>query len=176
MAKQNSLNTDEIFKGIKKDFWQQLANNIKSMIRNDMITGVVQEYTTQKKKTSGGAKNYSKGYKKYKANYMNRFTDGKKLKSVSGRSVVDNKIGSVNMRLTGQTIEGLHLEQVLNNGIIMSYQDSDAKKIEGNADMGRVINTLNKKNREKTLNLYSDALDKSLKKWAQKELVIRVGN
>ncbi len=176
MAKQNSLNTEEIFKGIKKDFWQRLAENIKIMIRNDMIAGEVQEYTEQKKKTSGGARNYSAGYKKYKANYMNRFTDGKKLKSVSGKSVVDSKTDSVNMRLTGQTIAGLHLEQVLTNGIIMSYQESDAKKIEGNADMGRIITTLNEKNREKTLKLYSEALDRSLREWAKKELVIRVGN
>lgn len=170
------LNTQEIFAGIKKEFWNDLSIKIKSMIRDDMESGVVQEYISQTKHTSGGAKNYSKGYKKYKSNYMNRFTDGKKLKSHAGRSVVDNTTASVNMRLSGKTIEGLHLEQILSNGVILTYQEADRNKIEGNAAMGRIITTLNEKNREKVLNLYSDALDVSLRKWAQKELVIRVGN
>ncbi|MBP9583392.1 MAG: hypothetical protein KBE38_14620 [Ignavibacterium sp.] len=172
----DKLNTKEIFAGIKKEFWQDTATKTKAMIRSDMESGEVQEYTTQTRPTKAGAKNYSFGYKKYKTNYMNRFTDGKKLKSHAGRSVVDNTTNSVNMRLTGKTIEGLHLDQILINGFILSYMEADRKKIEGNAEMGRLITTLNDKNKDKVLNLYADALDVSLRKWAQKELVIKVGN
>lgn len=193
------LNTQEIFAGIKKEFWNDLATNIRLMIEKDMIDGQVQEYTSQTRMTSGGAKNYSKGYKKTKEAYGKRRTKGaplytsikgkkdlyfknKKVKLGTGKllkagqTFIDNTTTSVNMRATGKTILGLHREQILSNGVILSYQEADRKKIEYNAAMGRIITTLNEKNREKVLNLYSDALDVSLRKWAQKELVIRVGN
>ena len=171
----NKLDANKIFEKIPKQFWQELAISVKKMIRTDSMAGEVQEYTSQTRATSGGAKNYSKGYKKYKNNYMNRFTDGKKLKSYAGKSVADNTTASVNMRLTGKTIEGLHLEQVLVNGIILSYQESDRKKIEGNEEMGRVITTLNQKNKDKVLDLYSAQLDKSLQAWCKDTVTIYAG-
>ena len=176
MAK-NKLDIQKIFAGIPKTFWQGLAEKIKIMIRMDMIAGNVQEYTSQTRVTSGGAKGYSKGYKKYKSNHMNRFTDGKKLKALAGKSVVDNKTGSVNLRLTGQLIEGLHLFEVLWNGVILSYQDDKITedKLKYNEEMGRVVTTLNQKNKDKVLDLYSAQLDKSLQKWCKKEVTIYAG-
>jgi hypothetical protein len=140
-----------------------------------MIAGQVQEYTQQTRPTSGGAKHYSKGYAKYKNNYMNRFTDGKKLKAYTGRSVVDNTTATVNLRATGKTIEGLHLETILSNGIIMTYQEADGYKLEYNEEMGRVITTLNEKNKRKVLELYSAQLDESLRKWCSETVTIYAG-
>lgn len=171
----NKLDAHKIFEKIPKQFWQELAIAVKKMIRTDSVAGEVQEYVSQQRKTSGGTKAYSKGYTKYKNNYMNRFTDGKKLKSVSGKSVVDNTTKSVNMRLTGKTIEGLHLEQVLINGIILSYMPADEDKIVYNEEMGRVITTLNQKNKDKVLDLYSAQLDKSLQSWCRDTITIYAG-
>ena len=168
----NKLNTEKIFKGIRKEFWRDLAGNVKNMIRRNMEQGFVQEYGEQTKVTSGGAQNYSKGYKKYKANYMNRFTDGKKLKAYAGKSVMNNQTNSVNMMLTGQTIKGLHLEQQLTNGIIMAYLPADEIKVKGNLDMGRSITTLNQKNKDKVLDLYANELEVSIRKWCKDTLVI----
>ena len=175
MAKQNSLNTKEIFKGIRKEFWQELAESVKKMIRDDMISGEVQSYGSQKRNTSGGAQHYNKQYAKYKANYMNRFTDGRKLKSVGGKSVASNKTTQVNLMLTGQTIRGLHLDTVLDNGVILSYQPEDGYKLSYNEDMGRSITTLNEKNKKKVLDLYSKELDKSIRKWCDKTITIYAG-
>lgn len=175
MANNNKLDAHKIFEKIPKQFWQELSIAVKKMIRKDSMAGQVQEYTSQTRATSGGAKNYSKGYKKYKANYMNRFTDGKKLKSVAGKSIADNTTASVNMRLTGKTIEGLHLEQVLVNGIILSYMPADENKIVYNEEMGRVITTLNQKNKDKVLDLYSAQLDKSLQSWCRETVTIYAG-
>lgn len=168
----NQLNTKEIFTGIRKEFWQDLAIKIKNMIREDMVGGKVQLYTAQERPTSGGAMHYSKGYKDAKGRYFNRLKDGKKYKSVAGKSVVDNTTTSVNLRRTGKTIEGLHLESVILNGIIMSYEGADEDKIIYNEEMGRWITTLNEKNKGKVLNLFADELDKSLQTWCKKTVVI----
>jgi hypothetical protein len=171
----NKLDANKIFEKIPKQFWTDLYFSVRKMIREDSLAGEVQEYTQQTRPTSGGAKGYSKGYAKYKANYMNRFRDGKKLKAYAGKSVSNNLVSSVNMRVTGHTIEGLYLQQVITNGIILSYRESDRKKIEGNEEMGRVITTLNQKNKDKVLDLYSAQLDKSLQAWCKDTVTIYAG-
>lgn len=167
----NNLDAREMLK-LKDNDWRDMATLIRQLIQSDMEKGTVQEYTAQTRKTSGGAKHYSKGYKKYKDNFMNRFTDGKKLKAFSGRSVMDNNTKSVNMRVTGATIRGLHLDKILSNGVIMAYMDADGYKIEYNEEMGRLITTLSKKNQDKVLEFISNRLDKSIREWCKKEIVI----
>lgn len=103
------------------------------------------------------------------------FSTGNRLKQYAGKSIRSNHASSVNMMVTGQTIEGLHLEQILENGIIMSYEKADEMKIRGNAERGRFINTLSPKNRERVLEMYSEALDESLRNWAKEKIVIKIG-
>ncbi len=167
----NKLNTDKIFSGIRSQFWRELAEFIKQLIEMDMRAGEVQAYISQERVTSGGAKHYSKGYKKAKQKLFTRL-DGKKYKQYAGVSVIDNTTNQVNLRATGQTIRGLHLETVLTNGVILSYMPKDSDKIIFNHEMGRVITTFNKKNRDKTLEMYSKELDKSLQKWCKETIVI----
>lgn len=162
-----------------------------------MVAGRVQEYGTQERPTKNGAKKYSTQYARYKANNFKRFTTGEtmpafrnpkakknkktgytsgnRLKQYAGKSIRSNHASSVNMMVTGQTIEGLHLEQILENGIIMSYEKADEMKIRGNAERGRFINTLSPKNRERVLEMYSEALDESLRNWAKEKIVIKIG-
>lgn len=189
-----------IFKNIPKKFWRDVATKIKQLIVDDMKSGTVQEYVAQKRATSGGALHYSKQYKEAKQNSFRRKTtggakfssikgqkdlffknpkaknnSGKRLSSYAGVSVVSNKTSQVNMMVTGQTGRGLHLEQILYNGVIMSYMPEDAKKIIGNEDMGRLITTLSEKNQKIIFQMFSNMLDTIIKTWAREKIVMTVG-
>ena len=148
-----------------------------------MLSGTVQAYTTAKAKT------YNKQYQKYKTNDMRRFSDGKRLGSprtlkngvtkqyknngLQGKPVT--KSSTPNMYLTGETINGLDYQSSNNNSMIMSYKQKDAMKIIGNEEYGRDIRTLNEKNMQKVQKQFLDGLDKNIREWARKKVVITVG-
>jgi len=77
--------------------------------------------------------------------------------------------------VTGQTGKGLHLDEILPNGVVMAYMPEDAKKILGNEDMGRIITTLSEKNQKIIFKMFSDMLDKIVKDWARQDIVLTVG-
>jgi len=171
---------------IRKSFWQKLGEAVRDWIENDMDNGILQN----------GVHHYiSSQYKKYKANYMNRFTTksgkkrkivsqtteftkygtmgrynqtkgGNKIASVKGQSVVSNRTSSVDMKLTGRTIRGLHVAGTTEDSVTMSYSPKDTDKIVGNEEKyNRVIAGLNEKNTNKALEEYSKEIDKNLSAW-----------
>lgn len=193
---------------IRKSFWQKLGEAVRDWIEEDMDNGILQN----------GVHHYvSMTYKKYKANYMRRFTknkikkesetgieyignkklkiksqtieftkygtmgrynqtSGAKLKSVKGQSVVSNRTSSVDMKLTGRTIRGLHVAGTTEDSVTMSYSPKDTDKIVGNEEKyNRVIAGLNEKNINKALEEYSKEIDKNLLAWAKKDIKIYIG-
>lgn len=118
---------------------------------------------------------YNRTYAKYKQNYMNRFTDGKKLKAYSGRSVRSNNTKSVNMYLTGQTIDGFSYKGSNNHSMTVGYQDKDADKIIGNEALGRFITTLSEENQTKTLKVIEDEFEKNIKDFYRGTIKIKIG-
>lgn len=192
MADKIDLKMQNILK-IKVGFWKRLSTMIYAWIFQDMKAGQVQAIVSQKTATSGGASQYSQAYKKYKMNYMKRFTtrkykkgtkniaagtttsQGTNLKAYEGVSLKSNS-GTPNMLLTGQTIEGLEYERSTDTSLTMKYKDKDSKKIIYNEEMGRVITTLNEKNIDKTLKLIEDELAKNISEWYRGKIIINVGN
>ena len=136
-----------------------------------------------KRKTTGNASMTSiKGKKDlYFRNPKSKYTQknptgsGSRLKSYSGISIASNQTQQVNMMVTGQTGKGLHLDEILPNGVVMAYMPEDAKKILGNEDMGRIITTLSEKNQKIIFKMFSDMLDKIVKDWARQDIVLTVG-
>lgn len=159
---------------IRKSFWNKLGEYIKNWITEDSDNGILQ---------SGVYHYVSKQYVKYKSNYMNKFGrgeknvgKGKKLKSVKGQSVVSNRTSSVDMKLTGRTLKGLHVAGTTDDSVTMSYRSKDSDKIAGNEEKyNRVIAGLNEKNIKKALDEYSKELDKNIAAWAKKDILIYVG-
>jgi len=156
--------------GAKKystQYAQYKSNNFKRFTKDKFTKTDIGYGFNEKLKTISGRK---------RAGISNKgFSTGNRLKQYAGKSIRSNHASSVNMMVTGQTIEGLHLEQILENGIIMSYEKADEMKIRGNAERGRFINTLSPKNRERVLEMYSEALDESLRNWAKEKIVIKIG-
>ena len=136
-----------------------------------------------KRKTTGNASMTSiKGKKDlYFRNPKSKYTQknptgsGSRLKSYSGISIASNQTQQVNMMVTGQTGKGLHLDEILPNGVVMAYMPEDAKKILGNENMGRIITTLSEKNQKIIFKMFSDMLDKIVKDWARQDIVLTVG-
>ena len=145
----------------------------KELIRKDSLEGIGQD----------GRKwgiYLSQTYVKYKSNWMNRFTDkrgnkGTKLKTYQGQAIVSNQTSFVNMTLTGQMANGLHIESVKDNEVTMSYLPKDAGKIIGNEDLGRVVVGLNDKNQEIIKDEIIKYLNKNIDEWAREDIVINVG-
>lgn len=166
------LNLDKILI-LKAPFWKQLAVFVKKWILQDMMRGKLQLLT--------GKGFYNKQYAKYKQNFMNRFTNrggktaGTKLNSYAGQSVRSNKVGSVNMYLTGQTIDGFSYKSSNNHSMTVGYQDKDADKIIGNEALGRFITTLSPENQDKTLKVMEDEFEKNIKDFYRGSIKIKIG-
>lgn len=158
-----------------RKFWKQIGVFIKKWIIKDSDKGILQG----RKKTDAYR---SKQYKKYKANYMNKFGRGagkegagQKLKSVKGQSVANNKTSSVTMKLTGQLLRGLRAIKTGKDFVVMSYLDKDKDKIIGNSRFGRIIATLNDKNQRRVKKKYEDAINANIEKWAKQKVIINIG-
>ena len=178
MAKNIDLQMQTILK-IKKTFWQKLSTLIQGWIEMDMLSGKTQDYIAQKRATSGGAKQYSKGYKKYKTNLMRKFGRGKNRKGQGDYlkntyKAIDNS-STPNMRLTGETIIGLDYKGSTDTSLTMSYKPKDEYKIKYNEEMGRVITTLNETNQEKARKQIEDELVRNISGWYKDKIIINVG-
>lgn len=187
MAKYNKaefLKYQELAKMLKltSSFWRKQSEYIKKWIWADMRAGILQ--TAQKHHTY-----LSDEYKRLKANWMNPQKTGQKelFKKQSGKvsykgtsykggSIVSNRTNTVDMMLTGQTIQGLHFVNSNALGGVMSYDAKDAGKIEGNRKYGREIATLREENRQKLIKNVSAALDVNIRQWAKEKVYINYGN
>lgn len=154
-----------------KQYKDSKANNFK---RRTVGNAKGSTYTFN---AAGDIVNKNLYFQNRKAKYTqkNPTGTGKRLQSYAGKSIVSNKTSQVNMMVTGQTGRGLHLEQILYNGVIMSYMPEDAKKILGNEDMGRLITTLSEKNQKIIFQMFSNMLDTIIKTWAREKIVMTVG-
>lgn len=133
------LNSDKIIE-LTPIFWKNLGDKkIKVAVRKDMENGVMQNGKSNLKYKSAQ-------YKKYKANDMKRFTDGKRLKNMYAQTIESNQTGFVDMTLTGHTKRGLKVKRANKTGVEMGFDSSDAKKIIGNQERGYDIVGLNEKN------------------------------
>jgi hypothetical protein len=102
-------------------------------------------------------------------------TAGTKLWSYRGQSVKSNKTEKVNMLLTGQTINGLEYKTSTDTSLTLSYKEKDAKKIEGNEALGRIITTLNEDNENKALRMIGDELEKNIKEFYRGKIRLQIG-
>jgi hypothetical protein len=162
----------------------------KELIEIDSLRGVGQD-----KAGSSMGQYKSEQYKKYKANYMNRFTNkagrqktvkgqtiegkyrittGGKLKAYQGQPIASNETAFVNMTLTGQMAKGLHVKSSAENMVEMSYLAKDAGKIYGNSLLGRQVVGLNDKNIEAIKFLVMSELSKGIDEWAKEDVRITI--
>lgn len=171
MPKTIDIKLDQIIK-FPKSWWMQLGKSIGVWIASDAKNGILQG----QKQTDTYR---SQQYKKYKSNYMNRITDGKKLKAVKGQSVKNNDNSRVTMTLTGQLFRGLKPKSVVQSakiiyGVLMSYLPKDADKIDGNENLGRDIRNLRPENVEKVTKEYGKEAERRIKQWASKKITVKV--
>lgn len=149
-------------------FWKYVGDKIKKWIKNDLKSGKLQ----------GGKESdayRSEQYKDYKSRYMNRKRDGKKLKAYSGVSIRSNETKKVNMILTGQLVGGLHVKRYDNVSVLMSYEDKDEMKLQGNEDLGRDIRNLNEPNQVKVVKEIEKEISKNIKEYCREPIIIKVG-
>ncbi len=162
-----------------KRFGKKAAEHIKGWIKRDMLAGILQ---------GGTGKGLSKGYKKYKANWMKRFTDrsgpgtkGSNLISLKGASAKSNYVGGSNMYLTGHLIDSHHYDSNTKTAIVLAYgggkQDEGeaADKLINNERLGRHIRTLREENQKKFKKLIVKQFDKNIKKNLKKNVVVNIG-
>jgi len=166
-----------------------IGDEIKKLIVKDAGFGLGQD-----------GKNFpsyrSDQYKKYKANYMKRFTTrhypngttskfggippgtttnkGTNLRSVGSASVLDNTTSHVTMKLTGKLFGGLHIANKGINYVVMAYNQGDEMKIIGNEEYGRNIVGLHDTNIEKVGDMIFKILSKGIDDWAREDIVITV--
>lgn len=152
------INYDKAFKNLANT-WKRIGKLVTQWIYKDAQQGMFQ---------NGKRDNYrSEQYKKYKANNMRRFTDGKRLKTKYATSVSSNETSFVNMILSGQLFRGLKVKSFDNTGVVVGYDPKDAMKIEGNRPYGREVLGLRDENIQKVkdelMNGLSDELKKEMK-------------
>ena len=121
----------------------------------------------------------SEAYKKYKANYMKRFTDrtgnkGTKLKSHQGQAVVSNETGFVNETLTGAMFRDMFIQEAIDNSVTISYAAKDAGKVLGAQDRNRILVDLNKDNRDKSVDEIFKIISKNIDDWAREDINITI--
>jgi hypothetical protein len=162
---------------ISAQLMKEVGLKEKELIRRDSLKGISQDATGSK---FGAYK--SEQYKRYKAEWMRHRTTmkgqkrshnkGTLLKGVS--SVISNETAFVNMTLTGKMAEGLHIESVKENEVIMSYLPRDAGKIIGNQVLGRDVVGLNKANVEIVGDMIFQEMSKNIDDWCRSDINIIV--
>lgn len=162
---------------ISAQLMKEIGLKEKEIIRRDSLKGISQDTTGSK---FGAYKSAS--YKKYKAEWMRHRTTmngpkrkhnkGTLLKGVS--SVISNETAFVNMTLTGKMAEGLHIESVKENEVVMSYLSKDAGKIIGNQALGREVVGLNKDNIEIVGDMIFKEMSKNIDDWAREDINITI--
>lgn len=159
------INIDKIFTQMSKH-WKRIGGLAIKWIREDARSGKFQN--------NGSGYRYSKQYAKYKENDMRRFTDGKRLKSHYASSISSHQTNYVDMILTGQTLRGLKVRSVENDGVTLGYEPADTKKIIGNRARGYDIVGLSQENIAKVKEELSKGLSDELKKVMKDKIVIEV--
>jgi len=143
----------------------------KTLIRDDAKKGINQ--------TGGSTGSYaSEQYKKYKANWMKRFTDrtgarGTKLKAYSGVAVVSNETSFKNYTLTGAMFRDMFVTS-RDNECTVSFASKDRGKVLGALDHDDLLAGLSEKNIAVVIKMILGFMDKDLREWAKKDLVIIV--
>jgi len=166
----------------------KIGDRIMNLIKDDCANGLGQD-----------GKNFpsyrSEQYKKYKNNWMKRFTTrhypngttsrfggipagtttnaGTNLKSLGGGSAISNVTTHVNMTLTGNLLDGLH-SIPFDNAVVIAYNEGDKWKIFGNEEYGRNIVGLHDTNIEKVGDMIFKILSKEIDDWAREDIVITV--
>ena len=163
-------------------FWKHIGVLVsEKLVPKDCAKGIMQD----------GTRNHplSPKYRKYKANDMRRFSDGQRLGSptkggrplrqrqypLQGRSLIDQGKPYVTMRLTGDTVRGLHGVKPTKDGILMTFNPKDTAKILGNQQIGYNIVGLNKVNIELVRQELIKELIKNKAKYLNKDIKIGVG-
>jgi hypothetical protein len=147
---------------VSNRFMKSVAQRGIDLIIQDASKGIFQKDSTQYKKFP-----YSSGYKKYKANSMNRFSDGAKLKGFANQST-DTTTSYKNMRLTGRTLRGMRAGSRKNTGII-TYDRGEI--VLGNRETD--IYNLRTINRNKIMNKVERLYAQKIRKYARKTITIK---
>lgn len=159
------INIDKVFEQMSKR-WKRIGTLAAQWIGEDARKGIFQNNTSGYK--------YSEQYAKYKANNMRRFTDNKRLKNYYATSISSTDTSKVNMTLTGQTLKGLKVRTIENNGVTLGYEPADAKKIIGNRVHGYDIVGLNSANIDKVKDELVKGFSEEFKKLMKDKIVIEV--
>ena len=150
------INLEKAIKNLD-NIWKRIGTFITQWIRRDARRGVYQTPSGASTKPS-----YNRQYAKYKSNYMQRFSDGKKLKRYTATSTnPDTKY--VNLELTGDLFNGLKVRDHNDKGVEIGYDSGDRKKIEGNRVYGREVVGLNDANIKKVKEMLVKAMGDNLK-------------
>ena len=145
------------------DFFSVVGKKAVKWIQNDSRNGILQEPL---KDTYRSAE-----YMRRKASRFNR-KDGKgKIAGFSGQ-MSSTRTDYVDMRLTGKLMRGLRLIGTNPKYALIAYRNEDAKKLEGNAVLGRNIVTVNEKNHMKFARLAMRKLEKNIAQAAKDDLTI----
>ena len=154
---------------------QKIAKREMQLMEKDAREGKTQE------PAGGRTSPYkSQSYKKYKNNYMKRFTEragskGTKIKAYSGQSIVSNQTSFKNYVLTGKMFKGLHIQNPKVNEVTVSYMSKDTGKILGARAANDELVGLNNKNVNIIKDMIIKKYNKELDKWAKDDLILTVG-
>lgn len=181
--KKAYIELKELEKSLKltSGFWKKCHEFIKKWIWADMRAGILQTVQKYHQYLSDEYKELKRNWMNpAKTNQTNLFKPAKgKVKykgtSYKGGSIVSNRTNSVDMLLTGQTIQGLHFVSSTALGGVSSYDAKDAKKIEGNRKYGREICTLREENRQRLIKKVSAELDVSIRQWCKDKIYVNYG-
>jgi len=161
---------DKLTDIIKTDekFWLQVGTKVKTLVLEDADKGILPNGTSSYR---------SKQYKKYKANGMNRFSDGKRLKGFGGSRISTN-ISAVTMKLTGRLWQGFQPQSVTKNSVDMAFRPQHRnvkteKILEGNKviDSRRDLLTLSDKNNQIIFDMLNKELDGKLTAYCSKDII-----
>ena len=122
----------------------------------------------------------SEQYKKYKSNYMKRFTNrtgstGTKIKAYTGQAIVSNQTSFKNYVLTGKMFKGLFIQNSRVNEVTVSYMSKDSGKVMGASEAGDELVGLNNKNINVVKDMIIAKMNKEVKQWARKDLNLVIG-
>ena len=153
---------------------EQVSVKERQLIRRDALKGI-----DQSPNSASMGQYKSEQYKKYKNNYMKRFTDrtgakGTHLKAYTGQSVKNNQTGFKNYYLTGRMLDDTLAIAKLNECNVF-VQHKDRGKVLGAADNGDILMSLNNANANTIKIMLIKYMNKQVVKWARKDLNLVIG-
>ena len=158
---------------LKPSFMMKIGLRAKRLIKDDAGKGINQNVN---RGSTGGYR--SESYKKYKANYMKRFTNRRGPKGSylanTERPVVSNETSFKNYTLSGHMFRDMHVRPKMNEALI-SFANKDRGKVLGALDNGDVLASLNKVNANTIEKMIVKQITKQVGKWAKEDLIIQIG-